>query len=497
MLRPSTESPAPGVTLSREVIASQMPAVSAVGGARSMLRTHHRLLHHGIKALDVLIVGGAIWLSPTGSTALPTGDTAIVEQGLIICLTWLVVSARTQFYASRRTDSFAQEFGALLETWLVTLAIGCLLVLAYRGALAFRVTPTFVLATIGIAVLRLGIRLILRQLRDHGRNYRKVVIVGRGRMSHRICETIQSESQFGLRAVGSFHLRNEIGPSPEGVECLGDAARFAQVVTSLEVDTVVLCPDMRVSSSDIQYILDKCDVAGIQCLYAPDFLHLNNLTAKSTEFSGMPTFTFQPTLGSPFQLSIKRAMDITGALVGIALCLPVLMAVALGVKLYDRGPLLFRQVRMGKDGRRFYCYKFRSMCVDAEARQQDLAELNEQNGPVFKIRADPRITPVGRLIRKYSLDELPQLFNVVLGDMSLVGPRPPVPSEVARYSWWQRRRISVRPGITCLWQVKGRNKVSFEEWMEMDLFYIDNWSLWMDIKLIAQTMPAVVRGTGS
>jgi exopolysaccharide biosynthesis polyprenyl glycosylphosphotransferase len=281
------------------------------------------------------------------------------------------------------------------------------------------------------------------------------------------------------------------------VTCLGDAAQFAKAITEMEIDAVILCPDLRVSSSDIQYILDKCDVAGIQCLYAPDFLHLNNLTATSTTFSGMPAFTFQPSLGSPAHLAIKRGMDIVGATIGITLCLPVLVAVALAVKLHDRGPLLFRQVRLGKDGRRFYCYKFRSMCIDAEARKHEVAQLNEQDGPVFKIKEDPRITRVGHLIRRYSLDELPQLFNVLLGDMSLVGPRPPVPSEVARYSWWQRRRISVRPGLTCLWQVKGRNKVSFEKWMEMDLFYIDNWSLWMDIKLMMQTMPAVVRGTGS
>jgi exopolysaccharide biosynthesis polyprenyl glycosylphosphotransferase len=288
-----------------------------------------------------------------------------------------------------------------------------------------------------------------------------------------------------------------MGPPPDDVTCLGDTARFAKAITEMEIDAVILCPDLRVSSSDIQYILDKCDVAGIQCLYVPDFLCLNNLKATSTSFSGKPAFTFQPSLGSPTHLAIKRGMDIVGATIGITLCLPVLMAVSLAVKLHDRGPLLFRQVRMGKDGRRFYCYKFRSMCVDAEARQHEIAQLNEQDGPVFKIKEDPRITPVGRLIRRYSLDELPQLFNVLLGDMSLVGPRPPVPSEVARYSWWQRRRISVRPGLTCLWQVKGRNKVSFEEWMEMDLFYIDNWSLWMDIKLMMQTMPAVVRGTGS
>lgn len=462
-----------------------------------MLRTHQRLLHRGVQSLDILIVGVAVWLGAL-VLATPAAEIAIVlQQAAIICMSWVLVSLRTNFYQSRRTESLAQEFFEFLETWLVTLALGSLLIYALWNGLTFDVISTFVAALLGIGGLRLSIRLGLRRLRDQGKNLRKVVIVGRGRMSHKIEETVRDKSYYGLRVAGSFYLRNEMGPPPDDVTCLGDAARFAKAITEMEIDAVILCPDLRVSSSDIQYILDKCDIAGIQCLYAPDFLHLNNLTVTSTSFSGMPAFTFQPSLGSPAHLAIKRGMDIVGATIGITLCLPVLVAVSLAVKLQDRGPLLFRQVRMGKDGRRFYCYKFRSMCVDAEARKHEVAQFNEQDGPVFKIKEDPRITRVGRLIRRYSLDELPQLFNVLLGDMSLVGPRPPVPSEVARYSWWQRRRISVRPGLTCLWQVKGRNKVSFEKWMEMDLFYIDNWSLWMDIKLMMQTMPAVVRGTGS
>ena len=172
-------------------------------------------------------------------------------------------------------------------------------------------------------------------------------------------------------------------------------------------------------------------------------------------------------------------------------------SVDLAVWLHDRGPILFRQVRVGQNGRPFHCLKFRSMCLDAEAKQKELMALNEEDGPVFKIKRDPRITPIGALLRKYSLDELPQLFNVLKGDMSLVGPRPPIPAEVEQYDWWQRRRLSVRPGITCIWQVFGRNRVPFERWMEMDLQYIDNWSLSMDVKLLARTVGTVVKGTGA
>ena len=172
------------------------------------------------------------------------------------------------------------------------------------------------------------------------------------------------------------------------------------------------------------------------------------------------------------------------------------LAAAIAVRIESEGPLLFRQIRAGRNGRKFTMLKFRSMVVDAEKLRAKLDHLNEMDGPVFKIRHDPRITKVGRFIRKTSIDELPQLFNVLFGDMSLVGPRPPLPSEVAQYQPWQRRRLSVKPGITGPWQVSGRNEISFEEWMRMDLEYIDNWSLWLDIKIILKTVPKVFKGSG-
>jgi lipopolysaccharide/colanic/teichoic acid biosynthesis glycosyltransferase len=200
--------------------------------------------------------------------------------------------------------------------------------------------------------------------------------------------------------------------------------------------------------------------------------------------------------GLPVKLTIKRAIDLLGAALGLVISSVVMLACAIAIKLHDGGPILYRHTRVGRGGRHFSLYKLRTMCVGAEDKQGELEAHNEQDGPVFKMREDPRITSLGRLLRKYSLDELPQLFNVLRGDMSLVGPRPPTPDEVRQYDWWQRRRLSIRPGLTCIWQVWGRNAVSFDRWMEMDLYYIDNWSLWMDMKLLLRTMPAVARGTG-
>lgn len=193
----------------------------------------------------------------------------------------------------------------------------------------------------------------------------------------------------------------------------------------------------------------------------------------------------------------KRALDFVLALMGILLFAPIFLLVALLVKITSPGPVIFRQTRVGVGGRLFTCYKFRSMYQDAERRKAELMHLNEATGPVFKMKHDPRITPVGRFIRKLSLDELPQLFNVLRGDMSIVGPRPPVPQEVAHYSEHELQRLSVVPGLTCLWQISGRSTIGFERWVELDLAYIDNMSFWNDLKIIAMTVPAVVTGRGA
>ncbi len=193
---------------------------------------------------------------------------------------------------------------------------------------------------------------------------------------------------------------------------------------------------------------------------------------------------------------VKRSMDIFGAAAGLVVLLPVFLGCALAVRWNSKGPVFFRQTRVGENGRLFDCLKFRTMQVGAHLQQEQLRCASTQDGPAFKIPQDPRITSVGRVLRRFSLDELPQILNVLVGDMSLVGPRPPIPAEVAKYTWWQRQRLTVKPGLTCVWQVWGRNRVTFKRWVEMDIYYIENWSLWFDLKLIAHTFRVVLRGTG-
>ena len=193
----------------------------------------------------------------------------------------------------------------------------------------------------------------------------------------------------------------------------------------------------------------------------------------------------------------KRAFDLVLATTMLVISSPIMLAAAIAVRLDSRGPIIFRQTRVGRGGRQFTCYKFRSMCADAEHKKHTLQHLNEMDGPVFKIKQDPRITTVGAFIRKYSIDELPQLINVIRGDMSIVGPRPPVPAEVEKYGERELGRLAVQPGLTCLWALEGRNQLNFRRWMELDLQYIDTWSPGLDWKILLKTIPVVLMGRGA
>jgi len=286
------------------------------------------------------------------------------------------------------------------------------------------------------------------------------------------------------------------GVTREQVEDLGSADLFQEVVAREEVDQVLIFPSGETREREVGQLCRDCDAVGIRYLYTPGYVAECGVSARPVWYGTVPSLSFLPTGQPTCCLVMKRILDIVGGAVGLVLITPLVLVLGMLIKLTDGGPVLFKQVRVGRGGRRFHCYKFRSMTRDAEETKELLLDRNEVDGPVFKIRKDPRITRVGQFMRKYSLDELPQLWSVLRGDMSLVGPRPPVPEEVRNYEWWQRRRLAVKPGLTCIWQVWGRNRVSFKRWVEMDIEYIDGWSLWLDLKLLAHTLGVVVRGTG-
>ena len=255
-------------------------------------------------------------------------------------------------------------------------------------------------------------------------------------------------------------------------------------------------PEPETSAANIQRAHDAALVDEWRPAAGEDTVRASDVVNVTDRFSR--TYTHADIVCKPVQYSaIKRAFDIFLASTILVASSPIMLIAAIVIPLTSRGPAIFRQVRVGRGGRYFNCYKFRSMCADAEDQKRKLQHLNEMDGPVFKIKRDPRITRVGAFIRKFSIDELPQLVNVLKGDMSIVGPRPPVPAEVEKYGDRERRRLAVQPGLTCLWQISGRSNIPFERWVELDLEYIEQMSFLTDVRIVAKTVPAVLTGAGA
>jgi exopolysaccharide biosynthesis polyprenyl glycosylphosphotransferase len=324
----------------------------------------------------------------------------------------------------------------------------------------------------------------------------QVLIVGVGALG-RLTQRQIRDGGKRREVIGFLRLGAE--ESDPRLQCpvLGAANDLEQVLRTRIIDEVYLAPTSRTHGSSVQEAIRTCERFGIPfALPACDYRIARARPAHAhANPDGYLHYLNVP--HRPAQAGMKRLIDIVASAVALIVLSPLLLVVAVLLKLTSRGPILFKQERVGMVGRTFYMLKFRSMVQNAEALRATLVSQNEQTGPVFKMKRDPRITAVGRFIRKYSIDELPQLVNVLRGDMSIVGPRPSLPSEVAMYEPWQRRRLSVRPGLTCVWQVSGRNEVSFEHWMMLDMRYIDHWSLLADLRLILRTVPAVLTGRGA
>jgi exopolysaccharide biosynthesis polyprenyl glycosylphosphotransferase len=283
--------------------------------------------------------------------------------------------------------------------------------------------------------------------------------------------------------------------APEGLAAPGTLDDFSQVLHDCVVDAVILLP-RDLPYGCIEACLQQCETEGIEAWLLPDFLRTAIAEVSLDELADEPMLLFSTTAKSAWGLMVKRVLDIVLSALALVVLAPLFLGIAIAIRATSPGPIFFTQRRSTLRGRVFKMAKFRTMVQNAEDIRQELESHNEVSGPVFKIKDDPRITPIGRWLRRYSLDELPQLWNVLKGDMSLVGPRPPIPAEVEKYENWQRRRLSMRSGCTCLWQVGGRNELSFEDWMRLDLKYIDTWSLALDAQILFKTLGTILRGTG-
>jgi exopolysaccharide biosynthesis polyprenyl glycosylphosphotransferase len=346
-----------------------------------------------------------------------------------------------------------------------------------------------------VVVLRFALRKRLHLARARGESLRRVIVVGHELSVIGITRQLRRERYHGLEVVGAC-----LPPDRDGVIDLPVYGTFddvAQAVDLADADTVVVlsCPELDgVALRRLAWRLERDEV---DLVVASALIDVAGARTTIRPFDGLPMLHVEhPRLHGGVRI-VKELFDRFGAMFLLVVLGPVLLAVALCVRVTSRGPVLFRQVRVGRDGRRFRIFKFRSMYVDAEARLAELKHLNEHDGVLFKMRDDPRVTPIGWWLRRFSLDELPQLLNVVAGRMSLVGPRPPLPQEVAAYADDVRRRLAVKPGMTGLWQVSGRSDLSWEEAVRLDLRYVENWSLSLDLVILLRTMTAVVRSSGA
>ncbi len=370
-------------------------------------------------------------------------------------------------------------------------------------ALLFIVRPenptsrSFLVGFAGMSVLGLyAARAALLRTTGDREEPLNILVIGSAVEAEPLLETLRRRPDWGYQVVGVLRPDDEIVTSVGGVKVLGTLSQLAPVLERHNVVQVFMT-GRTWDTATLRQVADTCEEVGVTFSMDANFLGLSVARADVQDFEGWSVLSFSSTPASADALVTKRLMDLVGSAVALVLLVPVFFLTALAIKLEDGGPILFTQGRSGLFGRSFPMYKFRSMVVDAEAKKAALDQHNEMGGPVFKIARDPRITRVGAFIRKTSIDELPQFWNVLRGEMSLVGPRPPIPAEVARYERWQMRRLSMKPGLTCIWQVCGRNQVDFETWMKLDLEYIDNWSLFLDIKLLARTVPAVLSGSGA
>jgi exopolysaccharide biosynthesis polyprenyl glycosylphosphotransferase len=338
---------------------------------------------------------------------------------------------------------------------------------------------------------RVLVRLMLGMRRRSGRDTRTRLLVGEGEAASRYLEAVRRYPQMGLKIVGCLSE----GVWRSGPPRLGGFGDIRNTLHRIPVDGVVVALPLHHPATEL--IVQECELHG-----TPVEILLDNLTSRLAHSQvirgmGVPRLALSQISQSSDKLVFKRLTDVVLSFVALVLLSPLFLVVALLIKLDDGGPVFFSQERMGQFGRTFYIHKFRSMSVDAEAMKHKLIHLNEMSGPVFKIAKDPRVTRMGAWLRKTSVDELPQLLNVLVGQMSLVGPRPPLVSEVNQYDAHHRRRLSVKPGITCLWQISGRNTIDFGQWMDLDMAYIDTWSYLQDWKILLKTIPAVLRRRGA
>jgi exopolysaccharide biosynthesis polyprenyl glycosylphosphotransferase len=464
-----------------------------------------RLVPIAALATDILVLPLVTVVAIAGRQGLPffapRGDVVeyVSVAAVPIVLAWLVLIRGVGGYGSEVFGAGTEEYKRIVRASMLTAGvagIGCYLT-GFELSRGF----FFLVFAIGTPLLILGrlvLRLSLKTARVRGRLRERVVIAGDPAHVDELAAVLRRESWLGYTVLGAVTSSIPVDMETEaGIPVLGDTRSVATVVAEVDADVIVFTEGAFTSAKDLRRTMWQLEGLSVQAVVVPSLTDVSSERLRVRPVAGLPLVHLEPPRAVQASRWAKRFFDMVGALGLLVLLVPVLLVTALAVKLHDGGPVFFRQERVGRDGVLFGCLKFRSMVVDAERLRAALVTEDEGNGVLFKVARDPRITRPGRWIRRLSVDELPQLWNVLRGQMSLVGPRPPLAEEVARYEDDMNRRLRVRPGMTGLWQVSGRSDLSWEDTVRLDLYYVDNWSLVQDLAILCRTLNAVVSSRGA
>ncbi|MDD5504120.1 MAG: sugar transferase [Candidatus Omnitrophica bacterium] len=483
-----------------------------------MLKEKETVIRKAMILLDGLVVCGAFLLSYYlgryfhvfyKESSLPFADIvnylpSSIEQYIIILLfamlLWPAMLYINGAYKAIRTESFfAMVWTVAKSAVYMVFAFGSLIFFLQFKFVSRLFFINFILISAFLIIIeKIIVFYVVKNARKKGHNFKRFLIVGTGKRADSFIAKINNHPEWGFKIEGVIdYEKHPAGKNIKGIEIIGTLDNLQDILCDKAIDEVVfLVP--RSALGKIENALYVCENLGIRATLAIDLFDFKLARFHQTELDGTPLLSFETTVADELRLFIKRGIDIMASLIGLIILSPVFLITALLIKLTSTGPVFFLQKRAGLNGREFVLYKFRTMYNDADKKRGQMESLNEMDGPVFKIKNDPRITPAGKMLRKLSIDELPQLLNVLIGNMSLVGPRPLPVYEVGKFEPWQRRRLSMRPGITCLWQVSGRNRIqSFDDWMKLDLDYIDKWHLRLDFFILFKTIPVVLFGVGA
>ncbi|CAN5532261.1 hypothetical protein BH10ACI2_BH10ACI2_07050 [soil metagenome] len=430
--------------------------------------------------------------------------TRVKMSNAILCgallITWHFCFKAYGLYHSYRLRKVDDVIGAAVK------GVGlCCLALLIAAQLAgwstitiFTVVLFFFVALVFVSGLRMTVYRMSRTLRRRGINSKSLLVIGGGSRAEQLIDVIGRTPELGYKIIGFLDSGIAFRKNIAGCPWLGNFDELATILNDRVIDDVAIALPIKSQYDQIKVAIDRLEEQGIAVHVLSDFFPQNLAKTHTADLQGMPLLSLISTPPFCWRTEVKRIIDFVGSTTLIASGLPLFAVVAVLIKLDSKGPAFFIQERMGYNKRRFQMIKFRTMTTDAESRMEEIEHLNEKIGPIFKIKDDPRVTRVGRILRKFSIDELPQLFNVWFGDMSLVGPRPLSIRDASKLEeCWQKRRFSVKPGLTCLWQISGRSNLSFEQWVELDLEYIDTWSLKLDWLILLRTLPAVIVARGA